>query len=42
MMYVRDTVAQSVKPRATTRIRSYEGDNSDIALDGARVKVQLC
>ena len=38
MMYVRDTVAQSVKPKATIRIRSYWWGNSDVALDGAGVK----
>jgi len=38
MMYGRDTVAQTVKPKATTRIRSYWWGNSDDALDSAGVK----
>jgi hypothetical protein len=37
MMYVRDIVAQSVKLRLTTRVRSYWWGNSDVALDGAGV-----
>ena len=38
MTYVRKPDATTVKPKATTRIRSYWRGNSGVALDGAGVK----